>query len=100
MSTGQEAGLKKADATVVYGTKQFQRIKELVDRAAVERRLLEEEEQHLIEARNAYREASTMVELARARLKTAEARVKLVEFEAKLGKTASHPPTVASPRRR
>ncbi len=94
-----EAASKKAKATVEYRTKQLERIKELVNRSAVEPRLLDEEEQRLTEARIAYREASTTVELARARLKAAEARVRAVEAEAKAGATRPGPkPPPAPPR--
>jgi beta-lactamase regulating signal transducer with metallopeptidase domain len=86
-----EAALKKAEATVAYRTKQFQRIKQLVDRASVEERLLDEEKQRLTEARIAEREAEAAVELARARVKAAEARVKAVEAEAEAKAGAAGP---------
>jgi BlaR1 peptidase M56 len=96
-----EAALKKAQVTEEYRTKQRRRIKELVERGAVEPRLFMEEEQHLAGAQMDANEASTAVEVARARLKLVEAHLLTVEAEAKAGATKPGPkPPPSVPRRR
>ena len=57
-------GLKKADATVEYLTKQTERIRQLVRRGAVEQRLLDEEEDRLRMAQAAQHAAKTEVAAA------------------------------------
>ena len=76
-----EADLGKARATVKFRTKVFERLKQLRRDNQIERRLVDEEEQGLTEARTAERAAEAAVGLARARLKAAEARLKLAEAE-------------------
>jgi multidrug resistance efflux pump len=68
-----EANWEKAKATVAYRTKQLTRIQELVERRAVEERLLDEEKDAVNKARKAEREAEAAIEVARTRLKLAEA---------------------------
>jgi len=68
-----EANCEKAKANVAYRTKQLTRIQELVERRAVEERLLDEKKDAVNKARKAEREAEAAIAVARTRLKLTEA---------------------------
>ncbi len=89
-----KANWEKAQANVEYRTKQLERIQDLVNRHAVEERLLDEEKDAVNKARKAEREAEAAVELARIRLVVADQRVKWEEREAG---ASDHGPVTPSP---
>jgi beta-lactamase regulating signal transducer with metallopeptidase domain len=95
-----EARLKTADATVDYRTRQTERIRQLVERGAVERRLLDEQEQALGKARKAQRDAKADVEYTRTQLKSFEAKLKAAEAGVEGGAPGPGPESPpAAPRR-
>ena len=92
-----ESDLEVARASLAYRTKLRERIKQLVDRAAVEIRLLEEEDQKLTEARRAEQGAEAAVKSARARLEAAEDRLKAVEADSRAASAGRDSPEAPRP---
>jgi multidrug resistance efflux pump len=74
-SARAEADLEGARASLTYRTKQRERIKQLVDRGAVEMSQLEEVDQRLNEARRDEQVAEAAAGSAKARLEATRARV-------------------------
>ncbi len=75
-----EANLLKADANVAYRTKEVARMRELVEKQAIEQRILDQEEAALKAQRKVQQDARTANEHARAHLKAAAAH--LIELKA------------------
>lgn len=77
-----KASLEKSKATVEYRSMRFERFKHLLEVKAIDQKVLDEQEQSLIEARNTAQNAEVAVGVARTGLKSAKARLKSTEGKA------------------